>query len=105
MRYLIVVALATIIQIAQAQSVTGSWYGKADVIAGGINNNYLTELILKQKGDDVEGIFGYYFKDSYESFFIRGTYNKGTRELNIKNLPMLFYRATTRNGVECPMNF
>jgi hypothetical protein len=105
MRYLIVVALAATIQTAQSQSVTGSWYGKADVIAGGFNNNYLTELILKQKGDDIEGIFGYYFKDSYESFFIRGTYNKSTREVIIKNLPMLFYRATTRNGIECPMNF
>jgi hypothetical protein len=50
MRYLIVIAIATTIQTAHAQSVTGSWYGRADVVAGGINNNYLTELILKQKG-------------------------------------------------------
>lgn len=88
-----------------AQDMTGSWYGKADVVARGVNNNYLTELILKQKGNEVEGIFGYYFKDSYQSFFIRGTYDKNSREVRIKNLPVLFYKSDTRNGIECPMHF
>ena len=73
---------------ASTQTVTGSWYGKADVMTGGSNNNYLTELILKQKGNEVEGIFGYYFKDTYQSFFIRGTYNPKTRAIvvNVVNV-------------------
>ena len=87
-----------------AQSVTGSWYGKADVNSGNSTNNYLTELILRQKGDEVEGVFGYYFKDSYQSFFIRGTYDKNSREVHIKNMPVLHYKGPT-NGIECPMNF
>lgn len=87
-----------------AQSVTGSWYGKADVNSGNSTNNYLTELILRQKGDEVEGVFGYYFKDSYQSFFIRGTYDRNTREVHIKNMPVLHYKGPT-NGIECPMNF
>jgi hypothetical protein len=99
---LLILSAAT---ISVAQTVTGSWYGRADVIVRGVNNNYLTELILKQKGNDIEGVFGYYFKDSYQSFFIRGTYNKATREVNINNLPMLFYKSSTRNGIECPMSF
>jgi len=88
-----------------SQSVTGSWYGRADVMVEGSHNNYLTELILKQKGDEVEGVFGYYFKDSYQSFFIRGTYDKQAREVHIKNIPLLYYRSTSRNDIECPMNF
>lgn len=88
-----------------AQSVTGAWYGKADVIAQGTNNNYLAELVLRQKGTDVEGIFAYYFKDSYQSFFVRGTYDKETREVSIRNLPMLLYASTSRDGIECPMHF
>ena len=68
-------------------------------------NNYLAELIIKQKGDEVEGIFGYYFKDSYQSFFIRGKYNAKTREVIIKNIPILFYLSNRSNDMECPMNF
>lgn len=88
-----------------AQTVTGSWYGRADVSHNATANNYLTELILKQKGNEVEGIFGYYFKDSYESFFIRGKYNPTTRVVEINDLSILFYGADTRDGIECPMHF
>lgn len=88
-----------------SQSATGSWYGRADVNLASNNSNYLTELILKQKGNEVEGIFGYYFKDAYESFFIRGKYNPRTRVVEIKNIPILFYGAETRDGIECPMHF
>lgn len=97
--------LFLLVQASQAQTVSGSWYGKADVIAQGTNSNYLTELILRQKGQEVEGVFAYYFKDSYQSFFVRGTYNRETREVSIRNLPMLLYASTARNGIECPMNF
>jgi hypothetical protein len=87
-----------------AQTITGSWYGRADVNAVSGANNYLTEFILRQKGDEVEGVFGYYFKDSYQSFFVRGTYDKQSREVHIKNLPVLYFRGST-SGIECPMNF
>lgn len=90
---------------SQAQSASGSWYGKADVAAQGSYSNYLTELVLQQKGNEVEGVFGYYFKDTYQSFFVRGKYNKETREVSIPNLPMLLYASTSRNGIECPMSF
>jgi len=92
-------------QFSFAQTITGSWYGKADVMIQGNHNNYLTELILKQKGNEVEGIFGYYFKDSYQSFFIRGTYNPKSREININKLPLTFYASANREGIECPMDF
>lgn len=92
-------------QYAGAQTVTGAWFGRADVVNQGTQNNYLTEFILKQKGDEVEGIFGYYFKDSYQSFFVRGTYNKTTREVSIPGLTMFHYSSSTRGGIECPMNF
>lgn len=88
-----------------AQTITGAWFGRADVVGQGNKNNYLTEFVLKQKGDEVEGIFGYYFKDSYQSFFVRGSYNKTTREVMIPNLSMFHYSASTRGGIECPMNF
>ncbi|MEO8584510.1 MAG: hypothetical protein ABI415_11970 [Flavitalea sp.] len=90
---------------APAQNISGSWYGKADVMIAGNSSNYLTEMVLKQKGNEVEGVFGYYFKDAYQSFFVRGIYNRSTRQVLIKDLPLLFYASATKNGIECPMSF
>lgn len=105
LKRLIALILIILPGILEAQTVTGSWYGRADVSHDTRADNYLTELILKQKGNEVEGIFGYYFKDSYESFFIRGKYNPQTRVVEIHNLSILFYGADTRDGFECPMHF
>lgn len=87
------------------QNLTGSWYGKADAILDGSNNNYLTELIIKQKGDEVEGIFGYYFRNGYKSLFIRAAYNKTTRKFVLKKIPLTYFRSSTIDGVDCMMDF
>lgn len=70
----------------------------------GTHNSYLTELIIKQKGNEVTGIFGYYFRDGYKSVFVRGTYNDKTRELSIKNIPVTYFKAANINGVDCNMD-
>jgi hypothetical protein len=90
----------------QAQSVTGSWYGIAEATSKGANNNnYLTELIIKQKGNDVEGIFGYYFRSGYQSYYIRGHFNPKTRQLTIKNIPVTYFKSRDIDGIDCPMDF
>lgn len=71
----------------------------------GDHNNYLTELVLKQRGNRLEGVFGYYFKDTYQSFYIHGSFDKDTREVNIKNIPLTYFLATKTNDIECPMSF
>jgi len=86
----------------RAQTATGSWYGKADVDLAGMHNNYLTELVVKQKGNRVDGIFGYYFRDKYQSFFIHGTFNPKTREVIIRNIPLIYYNSnSTVNSIDC----
>src|SRR3990170_7840651 len=104
-RILFLVSAFIVSQFSFSQTITGSWYGKADVMIQGTHSNYLTELILKQKGNEVEGIFGYYFKDSYQSFFIRGTYNPKTRAIIINKIPIIFHGSANRDGFECPMDF
>ena len=87
-------------------AVSGSWYGRADVDVTGLHNNYLTELVIKQKGTKVDGIFGYYFKDKYQSFFIHGRYNPKTREITIMNIPVIYYNSnSTVNSIDCNTNF
>lgn len=88
-----------------SQNVTGSWYGRADVDMDGLYNNYLTELVLKQRGNEVEGVFGYYFKNMYQSIFVRGTYDKNTRLVKIKNIPVLHFQSNNNRSIDCPMDF
>jgi hypothetical protein len=92
--------------VVQAQKVTGYWYGQANVDIAGMHNNYLTELIIQQKGDKVRGFFGYYFKDVYESFLVKGSYDPATRTVIIRNIPIIYYNTnSTVNSVECITSF
>jgi hypothetical protein len=92
--------------IGNAQTVSGSWFGRADVDLAGLHNNYLTELVIKQKGTKVEGIFGYYFRDKYTSYFVHGRYNPKTREIIILNLPVIYFNSnSTVNNIDCMTNF
>jgi len=87
-----------------SQTVKGSWFGTADVMLDGTHNNYLVELNLKQDENEVQGIIGYYFRDVYQSFYVRGKFNKKTRRLVILNIPLVYFRSTQRNAAECPMD-
>jgi hypothetical protein len=88
------------------QSVNGSWYGKAEIMLDGSQHNYLTEMVIKQDGKEVSGVFGYYFRNHYESFFIRGSYDPKTRMLNIPQVPLMYFRSKmTRATVNCTMDF
>jgi hypothetical protein len=90
----------------QAQKVTGYWYGKANVEVAGIQNNYLTELIISQKGNKVKGFFGYYFKDVYQSFVVKGSFDPNTKKLIINDIPIIFYQTnSTTNSVDCITSF
>lgn len=71
----------------------------------GSNNNYLTELIIKQKGDEFEGLFGYYFKDGYKSLFVRGKIDKKTKTFAIRKIPLTYFRSVNIDGVDCLMDF
>src|SRR5277367_2617123 len=90
----------------QAQKVTGYWYGQANVEMAGIQNNYLTELIISQKGNRVKGFFGYYFKDVYQSFVVKGTYDPKTHKLVINDIPIIYFKTnSTMNSVDCITSF
>ena len=105
MHRLILISLLFIGLRSEAQTLAGSWYGKADVVLDGTFNNYLTQLIIKQKGNKVEGIFGYYFRNGYQSFYVKGTYDPKTRQVSIKDIPVVFYKENSIDGVTCNMSF
>ena len=106
MKNLIVILGLLLAYTTQAQKVTGYWYGQANVELSGIQNNYLTELIISQKGNKVKGFFGYYFKDVYQSFMVKGKYDPATRQIVISNIPIIFYQTnSTTNSVDCMTSF
>ena len=105
-KFLYICFLFVVPGFSSAQLVSGSYYGHADVDLSGIHNNYLTELVIKQKGTRVEGIFGYYFRDKYQSYFVHGHYDPQTHEITILNLPMTFYASVSAStSVDCITNF
>ncbi len=86
------------------QSVDGKWYGIGRVQMEDASDNYMAEMILKQDGKLVKGAFNYYFKDRQMSHKIEGSFDKNTRILIIKGLPVIFYRTNdTRKSVESVM--
>ena len=106
MKNLILLLLIFCAFTVQAQKVTGYWYGQANVEMAGIQNNYLTELIISQKGSRVKGFFGYYFKDVYQSFVVKGTYDPKTRKLIINDIPIIYFKTnSTMNSVDCITSF
>src|SRR5215475_6438844 len=106
MKILVSFLLAISVLSVQGQTVTGYWYGKANVEVAGIQNNYLTELIISQKGNKVKGFFGYYFKDVYQSFMVKGSYDPKTRKLIIDDIPIIYFKTnSTMNSVDCITSF
>ncbi len=104
MRLLVVCFIFSIIRVDAAAQIKGSWFGSADVVLGGSHNNYLIELDLKQENNEIKGIISYYFKQTYQSFYVKGTYNASKREILIKDVPITYFRASAANGVECIMD-
>ena len=91
------------VTLLSAQTVTGEWYGVGKVSKFGENNNYLSELKIKQTGKKVTGEFNYFFRSSEIKTKISGTYDAETRTLFLNTNPVLNFQAKDQNGADCPM--
>ncbi|NJO26079.1 MAG: deoxyhypusine synthase family protein [Bacteroidia bacterium] len=87
------------------QTVDGYWYGNANVKVNSSANNYLVELILTQKGNNITGVLNYYFKNTFRTLPIRGTFNPHTRLVFIKEIPVSYYGSFMNMDVDCIMDF
>jgi hypothetical protein len=87
-----------------AQQVAGYWYGTANPDYGS-SNNYLIELILNQNKTSVSGILNCYYRNTFRSYKINGSYNSMTHELALFNLPIPFVGASNNPEIDCMMDF
>jgi len=88
-----------------SQSVSGYWYGAANVKSNNSTNNYLVELILRQDRTQVKGVVNYYFKKTFRSLKINGNYNSLTRQLTLFNIPLTYHGSIEDLEVDCMMDF
>jgi hypothetical protein len=89
--------------VALSQNVTGEWYGVGKVKKAGDHNSYLSEMILKQKGNQVTGSFNYFYRSVEIKTKITGTYNPKYKVLELNARPILNFLAKNQNGADCPM--
>jgi hypothetical protein len=89
---------------AGAQNVAGYWYGTANPEFGG-GNNYLIEIILNQNKTSVNGIMNCYFKNTFRSFKVSGSFNSLTREVSLFNIAIPYAGSANNLEVDCMMDF
>jgi hypothetical protein len=91
---------------AAAQNISGYWYGVANPQTIDKTNNYLVEMIVNHdaKGN-VKGIINYYFKNTFRSVTVKGTYKQSSRVLTIDNVPLPFHAsASAAMSIDCTMD-
>ena len=86
-----------------AQQISGYWYGVGSVKKPGSHNSYLSELIIKQRGNKITGEYNYFFRSSIIKSKITGTYNPSTRELLLNAIPIIAFKSKDQNGADCMM--
>jgi len=87
-----------------SQTVFGYWYGFANVKSNSSANNYLVEMVLQPEKNYVNGIINYYFKNTYRSLQIKGSYNASTRQLIIYDVPVVYHGSSGNFEVDCIMD-
>ena len=90
---------------ANTQNLAGYYYGVAYVGTGTSANSYLVELIINQKGSNVDGVINYYFRNTFRSFKTNGSYTANNRQLSLYNIPITYHGSNSRMEVDCPMDF
>lgn len=88
-----------------SQTVSGYWYGTANVQSSSSTNNYLVELVIRQNKTQVQGIINYYFKRSFRSIKVNGNYDSRTRQLTLFNIPLTYHESREDMEVDCIMDF
>jgi hypothetical protein len=100
-----VLLLLTIIfnSTVYSQGVGGEWYGVGKVKKAGDHNSYLSEMVLKQKGNKVTGELNYFYRSSEIKTKVTGRYDASYKVLELDPQPMLNFLALDKNGADCPM--
>ena len=87
-----------------AQTVGGYWYGPAFAQTKNSASNYLIELILKDNNGKLQGALNYYFKNSFRSVPVNGSYNAKTRYITLHDIPVTYFGSFIDMEIDCTMD-
>jgi hypothetical protein len=88
-----------------SQTTSGYWCGSGFVPgAQGNQHNYLMELVLIGEGANVQGVLNYYYRNTYRSFPINGTFNTKKQELIITQVPLAYHGTGGDLRTDCIMS-
>lgn len=104
MKKLLIFITLFIVLKTNSQSPSGYWYGAANVKLRNTYSNYLVELIIDQQGNNIKGVLNYFFKNTYRSIPVRGSYNPHTRLMYIASIPVSYYGSLMNRDVDCEMD-
>jgi hypothetical protein len=104
MKKVFTAALLCMAIASYSQTVFGYWYGNANVKTKSSANNYLIELVLQPEKTQVKGMLNYYFKNTYRSLPVKGSYNAASRQLFLYNIPLTYFGSFAAMEVDCIMD-
>jgi hypothetical protein len=89
---------------AEAQNISGHWFGSGKLQIPGNHDAYLSEIVIRQRGVQFYGQMQYYFRDSLLIEPIRGVFDKKKMTVKFNQIPIIYYGSkSTRQSVDCPM--
>lgn len=104
-RILLLLGCISVISPLFAQQVNGHWFGIGKMQNTREYHNYLSELILRQKGKQVWGELDYYFRDSLVKVPVKGSFDAGSRKLSLQPFSMIYYLSqSARNSIDVNMS-
>lgn len=105
LRPLLLFVLLGLVQHGFSQDVKGHWYGIGHVQVLQTHQQYLSELVLRQKGKTVWGSLQYFFKDSLVTVNLKGSFDAQTRRLTINPFTVIYYQSpTAKNSIDCSLS-
>jgi hypothetical protein len=104
MKKVLIAALLLTAVTSYSQTIFGYWYGNANVKTKSSANNYLIELVLQPEKTQVKGMLNYYFKNTYRSLPVKGTYSPASRQLYLYNIPVTYFGSFSAMEVDCVMD-
>ena len=100
----IVLLIMALQGMANAQSYTSIWVGRAETQTSSTYNTYLCDLEIKKKGNAITGKLHYYFGQNEFTTPLTGKFWPATRTIEFNPFGLITFFSRDQNGPDCMMD-